>query len=73
MSCYWRLLESRFVQLGLRCCHISPDSVNGRRTDRKSTKKCLSGGESRLGGDEGRRWMCKKLIKRMSNAYVPDK
>ena len=39
----------------LRCCHISPDSVNGRRTDRKSTKKCLSGGESRLGGDEGRR------------------
>ena len=22
----------------LRCCHISPDSVNGRRTDRKSTK-----------------------------------
>ena len=22
----------------LRCCHISPDSVNGRRTDRKSIK-----------------------------------
>ena len=22
----------------LRCCHISSDSVNGRRTDRKSTK-----------------------------------
>ena len=22
----------------LRCCHISPVSVNGRRTDRKSTK-----------------------------------
>ena len=22
----------------LRCCHISPDSVNGRRTDRKNTK-----------------------------------
>ena len=21
-----------------RCCHISPDSVNGRRTDRKNTK-----------------------------------
>ena len=22
----------------LRCCHISPDSANGRRTDRKNAK-----------------------------------
>ena len=67
------LCEQNMPIIKLRCCHISPDSVNGRRTDRKSTKKCLSGGESRLGGDEGRRRMCKKRIKRMSNAYVPDK
>ena len=31
-------------------------------------KRCLSGGESRLGGDEGRRGRCKERIKRMSNA-----
>ena len=65
-------IEKTFLR-GLRCCYISPDSVNGRRTERKNTKKCLSGGESRLGGDEGRRGRSKERIKRMSNAYVPDK
>ena len=28
----------RGIKRGLGCCHISPDNVNGRRTDRKSTK-----------------------------------
>ena len=46
---------------------------NGCRTDRKKCKKSLSGGESRLGGDEGPRGRCKERIKRMRNAYVPDK
>ena len=45
--------------------------TDAERTEK--VQKCLSGGESRLGGDEGRRRMCKKRIKRMSNAYVPDK
>ena len=35
--------------------------------------RCSSGGESRLGGDEGLRGTCKESIKRMSNAYVTDK
>ena len=30
--------RNSYVIYPLRCCHISPDSVNGRRTDRKSTK-----------------------------------
>ena len=55
----------------LRCCHISPDSANGRRTDRKKRKKkCLSGGESRLSGDEGRHGRCKQRIKRMSKTAI---
>ena len=36
-------------------------------------QKCLSGGESRLGGDEGPRGGGKERIKRINNAYVPDK
>ena len=47
-----------------------------RVTDDERTEKmqkCLSGGESRLGGDEGPREGCKERIKRMNNAYVPDK
>ena len=55
------------------CDSTLTDKGNGRRTDRKNAKQCLSGGESRLGGDEGRRGGCKERIKRMNNAYVPDK
>ena len=51
-----------------------------RATDAEWTEKiqkllirCSSGGESRLGGDEGLRGTCKEHIKRMSNAYVTDK
>ena len=54
----------------LRCCHILTDKGNGRRTDRKNAKKCLSGGEKRLGGDEGPGGGCKERIKRIINAYV---
>ena len=57
----------------LRCCHILTDKGNGRRTDRKKCKICLSGGESRLGGDVGPRGGCKERIKPMNNAYVPEK
>ena len=56
------------VVVYLRCCHISPDSANGRRTDRKKCIKCLSGGDSRLDGDEGRLGRCKERIKRIGNA-----
>ena len=35
--------------------------------------RCLSGDESRLGGDEGLRGTCKERIKRISNTYVTDK
>ena len=27
---------ARVLREDLRCCHISPDSANGRRTDRKN-------------------------------------
>ena len=47
----------------IRCCHISPDSANGSRTDRKNVKMFF-----RLGVDEGRRGRCKERKKRMSNA-----
>ena len=46
--------------------------TDAERTE-KNTKKSLSDGESRLGGDEGRRGRRKERIKRMGNAYVPDK
>ena len=35
--------------------------------------RCSSGDESRLGGDEGLRGMCKERIKRMNSAYVTNK
>ena len=40
---------------------------------RKLLIQCSSGGESRLGGDEGPRGTCKERIERMSDAYVTDK
>ena len=46
--------------------------MDDERTE-KMQKKCLYGGESRLGGDEGRRGGCIERIKRMNNAYVSDK
>ena len=45
-------------------------------TEKKMQKmfiRCSSGGESRLGGDEGLRGTCQEPIKRMSSAYVTDK
>ena len=45
--------------------------MDDERTEK--CKKCLSGGESRLGSDEGRRGGCIERIKRMNNAYVSDK
>ena len=50
--------------------------VTGAERTEKMQKlliQCSSGGESRLGGDEGLRGTCKERIKRMSNAYVTDK
>ena len=31
-------LSNRTSHSSLRCCHISPDSANGQRTDRKNAK-----------------------------------
>ena len=42
--------------LYLWCCHISTDKGNGRRTDSKNAKKCLS-------GDGSRRGSCKERIR----------
>ena len=40
--------------------------TDAERTEKM--QKMFIGGESRLGGDEGRRGRCKERIKRMSNA-----
>ena len=46
----------------LWCCHILTDKGNGRRTDRKNAKKCLSGDGSRLEGGGNRRGSRKERI-----------
>ena len=66
-------LTARFRLIGgrpYRCCHISPDSANGRRTDRKNAKKKKMFIRWRKSSrcDDGRRGRCKERIKRMSNA-----
>ena len=45
--------------------------MDAERTE-QIQKKCLSGGESRLGSNEGRCGRCNEHMKRMSNVHLPE-
>ena len=69
-ACFSAYCEYRRCRSALMCCHISAESVNGRRTDRKSTKNVYP--VVRV-VSVAMKVVAEKRIKRMSNAYVLDK